>query len=244
MIAGTATNSQKPRRSIAWAAPLVALSLGACGVDRAATGTIVSPSTDYTKTHPIQVSEGAITMDIFPGKGKMDRATDLRLKEFAQNYREQGLGQIEALFPAGSVDDARLRAALPEIRRSLAAGGAKGNISIGSYPVEPGDAAPPIRLAYRALKARVGNRCGEWPADLANGSTLEGWQNRPYWNFGCAYQSAFATQVADPRDFAAPRAEAPIDVEMRRRGIEKVREGADPGSTWKTTNSNIGGVGN
>ena len=226
-----------------WVAPVIALSLGACGVDRAATGSIQVASNDYAETHPIRLAEAPVTMDIFPGSGRMDRATDMRIKEFAANYRVNGVGPLQVLFPAGA-ETGMARDTLPEIRKSLASGGARGALSVGSYPAEPDGSAAPIRLSFRALKARVANRCGEWPADLASGSSVDGWNNRPYWNFGCAYQTAFATQVADPRDFAAPRAEAPSDVEMRRRGIEKVRQGADPGSTWKTTNSNIGGVGN
>ncbi len=243
MTAVTLSKHSSPRRLGAWAAPLVALSLGACGIDRSATGAAGLPAADYTATHPIKFAEAAVTMDVFPGAGKMDRATDMRLREFAGNHRDEGIGQIEALLPAGAINEQALRAALPAIRKSLAAGGAKGNIGIGTYPADPRDGASPIRLAYRALKAKVAGRCGEWPADLASASTLEGWQNRPYWNFGCAYQTAFATQVADPRDFAAPRAEAPADVEMRRLRIEKVRAGSDPGATWKTTNSSIGSVG-
>jgi len=232
---------QPGRRFSLWAAPLVALSLGACGVDREATGSIRSAAADYTQTHPIQLAEMPVTLNIFPGAGKMDRATSLRLKEFAENHRAQGVGQIEVLFPAGAIESARLHAALPEIRAALASGGAKGSLSVGEYPARPGGEASPIKLAYRALKARAGNHCGEWPDDLASASSLQGWQNRPYWNFGCAYQSAFANQVADPRDFEAPRAEAPVDVEMRRRAIEKVRQGADPGSSWKTTLEGVGG---
>jgi pilus assembly protein CpaD len=65
------------------------------------------------------------------------------------------------------------------------------------------------------------------------------WSNKPYWNFGCAYQSAFAAQVADPRDLVAPQGETPADTVMRTRAIEILRKGEDPGTNWKVVNSDI-----
>ncbi len=223
-------------------ASFAALSLGACSADRAVTGTI--PQADYSKTHPIEITEAPTTLDVYPAAHRMDRETHMRLKEFAEGFRANGAGQIEILLPQGAPGEAAQRAALPAIRNSLAAGGATGFVSVGSYPANPAEIASPVRLAYRSLRARVPHRCGEWPTDIASGSSIAGWQNRPYWNFGCASQNAMAMQIADPRDLVAPRAESPADIEMRRLRIEKVRAGNDPGATWKTVNSNIGGVGN
>jgi len=67
---------------------------------------------------------------------------------------------------------------------------------------------------------------------LASGSSVEGWKNEPYSNFGCATQSMIAAQVDDPRDFVQPRALGPSDVAMRTRAIEAVRNGQDPGTQW------------
>ena len=63
------------------------------------------------------------------------------------------------------------------------------------------------------------------------------WSNKPYWNFGCAYQTAFAAQVADPRDLVTPQAETPADTAMRVRGIESLRKGEDPSTNWKIIQS-------
>jgi pilus assembly protein CpaD len=103
--------------------------------------------------------------------------------------------------------------------------------------------ASPIRLTFTGLKARVATPCGEWPSDLASGSTLQGWDNKPYWNLGCSYQSAFAAQVADPRDLVSPHAEADMDTLMRARGIESIRKGTDPSTAWTTKTSSISSVG-
>ena len=237
------TQRMASTRRFALIAPMIALSLGACGVDRAATSSII-PASDYRENHPIVMAEAPTSLDIFPGPRHMDRATEMRLREFAAEYRANGVGQIEVLFPQGASNEQSLRGALPEIRKTLAAGGASGYLSVGSYqPTQP-SAASPIRVAFRSLKARVAGRCGEWPSDLASAGSVEGWQNRPYWNFGCSYQSMIATQTADARDLVAPRAETPIDVEMRRRAIEKVRSGTDPSTAWKVTNTSLGGIGN
>ncbi len=233
--------AQRRGRALA-AASLAALALAGCSVDRAATASI--PAADYRETHPIQIVERPTSLDIYPSGGRMDRATQLRLKQFGQSYRNDGVGPLSLLVPQGAANEGALRAAVPQVRDALAAGGAHGSLSVGSYPANPQDSAPPMRLVYRALRAQTPHRCGEWPDDLASADSIRGWENRPYWNYGCASQAALAAQVADPRDFAEPRAEAPVDVEMRRRAIEKVRAGADPGSTWRTRNSDIGGVGN
>ena len=100
-----------------------------------------------------------------------------------------------------------------------------------------------MRLSFDGIKAKVAHPCGEWPSDLASGSSTRGWDNKTYWNFGCANQNMIATQVADPRDVAEPRGESPADVAMRMRAIGNVRKGADPGTNWTTKNSSIGAVG-
>jgi pilus assembly protein CpaD len=233
---------KKRRVRALFATPFIALSLGACAVDRTVVSTI--PQADYRETHPVQLVEAPTTLDVYPAATRMDRETHMRLKEFAQGFRANGVGQIEILLPQGAPNGGLHHDALPAIRKALASGGATGYVSVGGYPGNPGDVASPIKLAYRALRARVPHACGDWPEDLFSGSSVHNWRNSPYWNFGCATQNTLAMQVADPRDLAAPRAEAAADVEMRRLRIEKVRAGTDPGANWKTANTNIGGVGN
>ena len=97
--------------------------------------------------------------------------------------------------------------------------------------------------ASRGIKAKVTDQCGQWPNDLASGSSIEGWDNKPYWNLGCSTQSMIAAQTADPRDLVEPRGEEVSDTQMRARGIEAVRAGADPNTSWHVQNSNIATVG-
>jgi hypothetical protein len=114
------------------AAPWIALSLGGCAVDRTVTGTVPGPN--YKETHPIEMVESPTTLDVYPAATHMDRETHLRLKEFATGFHANGIGQIEILMPQGAPNSAHLQNALPAIRKSLAAGGATGYVSVGTYP--------------------------------------------------------------------------------------------------------------
>jgi pilus assembly protein CpaD len=122
---------------------------------------------------------------------------------------------------------------------ALAGAGVNGKVMFGTYaPLEKGTAAP-IRLSFMGVRAVVPTQCGQWPEDLASGSSVEGWKNESYSNFGCATQSMIAAQVDDPRDFVEPRALGPSDVAMRTRAIEAVRDGQDPRTQFKTMQSDM-----
>jgi pilus assembly protein CpaD len=193
---------------------------------------------DFQMRHPIVLASAPTRMDVYPVGGALDASTIANLRAFAERYGEFGSGEVVILTPSRRDSDAR---AVHEIRKVLASAGLRGMVRAGSYaPSEPGGAAP-IRVAYMGLKAEVRTPCGAWPEDLASGSSLEGWKNEPYYNFGCATQSVVAAQVDDPRDFAQPRALGPSDVAMRTRAIEDVRKGQDPGTTWVTDLTPIGG---
>jgi pilus assembly protein CpaD len=217
---------------------LVAAPLGACGVDRMATGSITPE--DYRVRHPLVLTHQDITLDIFPEGPVLDQGSRARIKEFAANYKDVGEGPLTILLPQGTAHDDIARQSLAAIRKAIVASGVTGAVRVGVYPVADPARASPVRISFVGLKATVMSRCGEWPDDLASGGLAQGWENHPYWNQGCAYQTAFAAQVADPRDLVSPRAEQPSDVEMRMRAISRVRQGEDPGTNWTIKNSTIG----
>ena len=233
-----------PRACLAIALVCLSAPLAGCGVDRTVTGSIVDD--DVRVRHPIVLTKAATNLDIFApaNHAGLDTVSKGQVREFAQAYRTHGEGQITVLVPAGGASAADAHQSVEAIRHELSAGGARGFISVGSYPVADPSLASPVRLTFHELKAKVATNCGEWPADLASGSSVEGWNNRPYWNFGCAYQSALATQIADPRDLVGPRAETPADTAERTRAISNVRKGGDPGTSWLTKNSAISQIGN
>ena len=111
------------------------------------------------------------------------------------------------------------------IRGFLDREGLGATIYVGAYPVRDPALAAPVRLSFAGVKVEVAGRCGEWPDDLASGASLDGWQNRAFWNFGCANQATLSAQLADPRDLLSPRGETPQDIETRMRAINKVRAG-------------------
>lgn len=229
--------SRKMMRAALLLAPLA---LAACGtVDRAATTASIIPDS-LEQRHPIVLADAPHVIDLFPVNGKLDAGDRSRVHDFAQLYRERGRGPISVMLPRGGRS---AEGSVNAIRQALSAAGVGGHISVGHYPIADGSVAAATRLSFVGLKAKVATKCGEWPDDLASASSLQTWQNKPYWNFGCAYQNMLAVQVANPRDIASPRGESEADVMMRMRAIQKVRQGTDPGTNWKVQNSNIGTVG-
>jgi pilus assembly protein CpaD len=197
---------------------------------------------DYHDRHPIVLTQTPTTLDIFPvGQRALDPASVADIRAFVARYQSMGSGRILILSPA--IAGYETRAAVNEIRRVLISAGVRGSIGLGSYSVADPSLVSPIRLSFRGLKAEVASRCGEWPHDLASGSSLEGAKNESYWNYGCATQSMLAAQVDDPRDFARARALGPSDEEMRLRAINDVRLGQDPGTNWKVQLTPIGQIG-
>lgn len=180
---------------------------------------------DYRDRHPLVLAEAQTTVDLFPHvvDGVLDPETRLRLHEFAMRYRRFGEGRITMLAPIGGPGAGMSRRELELVRQTLAAEGVGRTLFVSTYPVNDTKLASPLRLYFTGLKAQVAGKCGEWPDDLASGTSLDGWQNRTYWNFGCATQSTLAAQIADPRDIVDPRGETPQDVETRMRAITALR---------------------
>ncbi len=211
------------------------LTLAGC-TDRLATGSTISD--DYKLRHPIVLGEKAVTLHLLPG-AKLDEPTKRRLAQFAADAQEEGLGLVEILVPAGAINEAEARAALPQIKAALQMSA----VSVGSYPSAGSRTPSPLRISYRAVRAAVTHACGQWPVDLASGSSLESWDNKPYWNHGCSYQKMIAAQVDDPHDLEAPRATPPGDFRTRARAIEKIRQGADPATAWASSQIGAASVG-
>lgn len=213
---------------------LAAVSLAGC-TDRLATGSVVSD--DHRVRHPIVLGERPVTISLTPG-AKLDEVSKRRLAEFGAAAREEGTGRVEILIPVGAMNEAQARAALTQIRAALQESGVS-TISVGSYPAASPRAQAPLRITYRAVRAAAAHRCGHWPVDLASGSSVNGWENQSYWNYGCAQQQMLAAQVDDARDLEAQRASTPTDIRLRNRVFDRVRQGSDPSTAWTTPNPAI-----
>jgi pilus assembly protein CpaD len=220
-----------------WSFAAVAASmLSGCGVPYASSDPEFPGS--FKERHPIVVAAASTSVDLYPVGGKLDERSREDVRAFVERYRHYGSGAVMIQTPAGTNPNS---IAVYEVRSALRAAGLRG-VAVGAY-LPPNDAAaPPVRVSFTGLKAIVPTKCGQWPEDLASGSSVEGWKNEPYSNFGCATQSTIAAQVDDPRDFVQPRTLGPSDVGMRTRAIEDVRNGVDPSTSWtKAVLTPIGG---
>jgi pilus assembly protein CpaD len=221
-------------------ATLAAAPLAGCGADYASSDGIAPP--DFHQRHPITLTEAPTILDVYPVGGGLDSLTSAKIRVFAERYRARGVGRIAILAPAGVVG--RNSRVVQEIRRVLASTGLRGAVGVATYPAGDPTRAAPVRLIFQGLKAEVATPCGQWPDDLASGSSVEGWKNSDYENLGCATQASLAAQVDDPRDFVQARASDAPDVGMRLRAVGDVRDGKDPGTSWTTKLTTIGQVGN
>ena len=193
----------------------------------------------FDQRHPIVVAAAPTSVDLYPVGGRLDERSRANVRAFADRYRRYGSGAIVIQTPVGTNPNS---IAVYEVRRALVGAGVRGRIAVGDYLPSNDGAAPPVRMSFTGLKAVVPTQCGQWPEDLASGSSVEGWKNEPYSNFGCATQSTIAAQVDDPRDFVQPHALGPSDVAMRTRAIEAVRDGQEPSTNWqKAVLTPIGG---
>jgi len=229
--------------SSALRASLAALSvmwLAGC-TDRLATGSTVSD--DYRQRHPIVLREKPVTINIVAGPA-LDQGSRSRIAQLGMDARAEGAGSVDILIPVGAPNEARARAVVPAIKAALGEANPSMAVHVGSYRASDPRAVAPLHVSYRTVQAAVPHRCGQWPADLGAASPEDDLENRPYWNYGCAYQNMIATQLDDPRDLESPRAITPADAQIRMRSIDRVRKGSDPGATWSTTlGSGISSVG-
>jgi pilus assembly protein CpaD len=89
-----------------------------------------------------------------------------------------------------------------------------------------------VRLTYPRITA-VAGPCGLWPEDLGPSIKDKGYiENKPYYNFGCAYQRNMAAMVENPSDLLQPRPETPAYTPRRTEGFEKYRKGTSTSTTY------------
>jgi pilus assembly protein CpaD len=223
---------------------LLATPLAACAGQDDHVDVTSSIPYDYHQQHPIVLANAPDRLDIFlvGARGKLDARQAQDLQGFAADYKVHGRGAINAMLPLVA-DQRSVQATFDDIRAQLAKSGIHGSILVGKYTVADPHLASPIQLSFLKLTATVATPCGQWPEDLASGSSAQGWSNKPYYNFGCATQKDFAMQVADPRDLVRPHEVEPSDVTMRLRAVGNIEQGLDPGTSWVTNNTSISSVG-
>src|SRR6185437_6176824 len=102
------------------------------------------------------------------------------------------------------------RASLDSLRQILSIMVSAGipNNGIGIRPYQATSGLASIRISYPQVVASAGP-CGLWPDDLGPSPDATHFENRPFWNLGCATQHNMAAQLDNPADIAQPRGETP-----------------------------------
>lgn len=210
---------------------------GCAGADRVIADP--APPHDYRALHPVELAEGRQSLALYVDGGGLDARSLAQIRQFAREARAAGARGVRVSAPREKSRQAAMT------RRALENFGAPRPISteLVPTPIPETTRATPITLSFGALVARGPTNCGQWPEDLASGGTLQGWQNRPWWNYGCATQKMLSLQVADPRDLAGPAAETPPDAPLRQHAFDALRQGKDPTVTWTTQNNPANGSG-
>ena len=151
----------------------------------------------------------------------------------AQTWLHEGTGAITIDVP---VDTPNARAAadsLREIQAMLAAAGVPPR-GVDRPPV-PSRRSAPAGGDPAELSEDHGGRRPLRP--LARGSrpsikNKSYYDNKPYYNFGCAYQRNMAAMVDNPSDLVQPRPETPAYTARRTAAFEKYRKGTTTTTTY------------
>jgi pilus assembly protein CpaD len=217
-------------RSVRLAATLVGLSLtlAACKTFEPPIVAAEPYPQDYRARHPIAVTEAdrSIVVFIGTGRGGMTAAQRADVMGMAQTWLREGTGGITIDMPAGTPNARAAHETLREIRAMIAAAGVPPRaVSVRQYtPPDPRHMAA-IRLNYPKIGATAGP-CGLWPDDLGPSYKNTSWfDNKSYYNFGCAHQRNLAAMVDEPSDLVQPRAESPAYTVRRNVAFEKYRKG-------------------
>jgi len=188
------------------------------------TGTVAS---DPRQRHPLVIKEGPRTVDIFVGekRGTLNGSQRAEVLSFAAEWRREATGGILIDVPAGTSNAAAAAGAAREARAILLAAGVPSD-AVQLRESRPQSAAKlvTVRLHYPRVMADAGP-CGLWPHDLGPTYEREHFENRQYWNFGCAQQRNLAAMVENPADLVQPRSEVPPYNGRRTTVLEKYHRG-------------------
>ena len=204
----------------------LAVVLGACThTDQELTASVPG---DYRLRHPIAIQEADRSVVIFVGhaRGGLSASQRADVMGLAQTWLHEGTGAISADLPVGTPNARAAADSFREIRALLTAAGVppRGIIVRNYHPEDPRQMAT-IRLTYPKISA-VAGPCGLWPEDLGPSIKNKSYfENKDYYNFGCAYQRNMAAMVDNPSDLVQPQTETAAYTARRTEGFEKYRKG-------------------
>jgi pilus assembly protein CpaD len=187
-----------------------------------------SYSADYRLRHPIAIQEADRSIVVFVGQARGGLTASQRgdVLGLAQVWLREGTGAINVDVPVATPNARAAAETFREIQATLAAAGVPPRgIVMRNYRPEDPRHLPAIRLNYPNISA-VAGPCGLWPEDI--GPSIKNrtyFQNKQYYNFGCAYQRNMAAMVDNPSDLVQPRPETTAYTQRRTAAFEKYRKG-------------------
>lgn len=222
------------RLRVAVAITGLAVMLGACNHTNEA-ATVASIPEDYRLRHPIAIQEANDSIVVFVGQGRGGLTAEQRADVLgvAQSWRREGTGAITADVPVETPNARAAADSFREIQSLLGAAGVPPRaIVLRNFHPQDMRQMAAIRLSYPRISATAGP-CGVWPEDL--GPSLKNksyFENKSYYNFGCASQRNLAAMVDNPADIVQPRSETPAYEPRRTEAFEKYRKGTSTSTTY------------
>jgi pilus assembly protein CpaD len=225
----TSTTQSDRKRALRLAGALIglAVALGACKHTGEEVATASIPD-DYRLRHPIAVQEADHSIIVFVGRGRGGISASQRddVTGMAQSWLKEGTGGISIDLPVNTPNARAAADSLREIQATLAAAGVPPRaVTVRQYHPEDPRHMAAIRLNFPRISATAGP-CGLWPEDIGSSINNKGYfDNKPYYNFGCASQRNVAAMVDNPSDLVQPRTETPAYTARRTMSYEKYRKG-------------------
>jgi len=233
------TTSKRPadrKRALRMTAALIGVSvtLAACNHNRELVMQESVPN-DYRLRHPIAVQEADRSIVVFVGRGRGGLSAWQRadVMNLAQSWMREGTGVISIDVPVDTPNARAAQDSLREIQATFAAAGLPPRAAaVRRYRPEDPRHMAAIRLNYPKISA-VAGPCGLWPEDLGPSILNKSWfENKSYYNFGCANQRNLAAMVDNPSDLVQPRPETPAYTPRRSVAFEKYRRGTTTTTTY------------
>ena len=232
----TKTTSLARSRAIRMAGALVgtAVALGACTHTDDAVTTASIPD-DYRQRHPIAIQEANQSIVVFIGQGRggLNASQRADVMGVAQTWLHDGTGTINIDVPVNTPNARAAADSAREIQALLAAVGIPPRgVTVRQYRPEDPRHLAAIRLSYPKIAA-VAGPCGLWPEDLGSSIKNKGYfENKSYYNFGCAYQRNMAAMADNPSDLVQPRSETPAYTPRRSVAFDRYRKGTATTTTY------------